>query len=455
MKAGARLLVALVALAVLPSVVNAGPKGAKIGKSFHLPSVYAAADWTDQQTFGNIGPGESDGRSLVAVVSNMAQLVPARQLLQHLGRLSVLTLSSVIKAFTRATPRAPGITGPPPAQEVSANALFKFLLRDPVLSQRHGTSFAGPVVAALPAMTFELLGGARGLAAVWNIIAPSVDTKTDELLRVLSDAGITNMVDDCITNKLGQRDLLAYTATQADLRRLAVFETVAKAHWHTITLVRMFSKGPSCRAPVLLALTGLEMLFDHLRDALEADGAEAFADYTQLYDWLRCMLLDPVAAYTLVLFMDCLCRFAELRRRLVGQLKHDDRLDAIAGSADATNRSYVEAVLLVHKLELLYRLAALPQDYYGLGQVVIRLMIPIWTHATSVTKFTIDLPMASWIAFCKSLKGAPPALATSLLGIGSAIGSAQHWLQRKFASAPKSASQVQMDNETSMGRTPP
>jgi hypothetical protein len=79
--------------------------------------------------------------------------------------------------------------------------------------------------------------------------------------------------------------------------------------------------------------------------------------------------------------------------------------------------------LLVRKLELLYRLAALPQDYYGLGQVVIRLMIPIWTHATYVTKLTIDLPMASWIAFCQALKGAPPALATSLLGIGSAIGS--------------------------------
>jgi hypothetical protein len=45
--------------------------------------------------------------------------------------------------------------------------------------------------------------------------------------------------------------------------------------------------------------------------------------------------------------------------------------------------------------------------------------------ATSVTKFTIDLPMASWIPFCQSMKGAPPALATSLLGIGSAIGSAQ------------------------------
>jgi hypothetical protein len=137
------------------------------------------------------------------------------------------------------------------------------------------------------------------------------------------------------------------------------------------------------------------------------------------------MLLDPVAAKTLVLFMDCLCRFAELRHRLVGQHTHNDRLDAIAGSADATNRSYVEAGLLVRKLELLYRLAALPQDYYGLGQVVIRLMIPIWTHATSVTKFTIDLPMASWIPFCQSMKGAPPALATSLLGIGSAIGSAQ------------------------------
>ena len=188
----------------------------------------------------------------------------------------------------------------------------------------------------------------------------------------------------------------------------------------TITLVRMFSKGPACRAPVLLARTGLEMLFAHLRDALAADGAEAFDDYTQLYQWLRCMLLDPVAAHTLVLFMDCLCRFAELRRRLVGQLKHDDRLDAIAGSADATNRSYVEAVLLVHKLELLYRLAALPQDYYGLGQVVIRLMIPIWTHATSVTKLTIDLPMASWMTFCNSLKGATPALAPSLLGVGSA-----------------------------------
>jgi hypothetical protein len=425
MKAGARLLVALIALAVLPSVVNAGPKGAKYGKSFHLPSVYDAADWTSQQPFGDISPGVNDGRDLVDRVFEMARLVPAQQLLQHLGRLSVITLRSVIKAFTLATPRAPGATGPPPAQEVSANALFKFLLRDPGLSLRHGTSFAGPVVAALPAVTFELLGGARGLAAVWNIIAPSVDAKTVELMGVLSAAGYTNMVDDCITNRLGRRGLKPYTATQSDLHRLRVFKDVAKAHWHTINLVRMFSKGPSCRAPVLLALTGLEVLFGHLGVALEAAGAEAFPDYTHLYDWLRCMLLDPVAAYTLVLFMDCLCRFAELRRRLVGQLKHDDRLDAIAGSADATNRSYVEAGLLVRKLELLYILAALPQDYYGLGQVVIRLMIPIWTHATFVTKLIIDLPMPSWIAFCLSLKGAPPA-ATALPGIGSAIGSAQH-----------------------------
>ena len=173
MKAGARLLIALVALVALPSVVNAGPNGAKKAKSFHPPSVFSPEDWTAEQTFGNIAPGQNNGRSLLDVVLNMARLVPARQLLQHLGHLSVLTLSNVIKAFTRATPPALGATGPPPAQEVSANALFKLLLlRDPVLSQRHGTSFAGPVVAALPAMTLELLGGARGLAAVWNIIAP-------------------------------------------------------------------------------------------------------------------------------------------------------------------------------------------------------------------------------------------------------------------------------------------
>jgi hypothetical protein len=308
---------------------------------------------------------------------------------------------------------------------VSAGALFAFLMRDAALSQMHGTSFAGPVVALWPVVTYELLEGVKGLAAVSARIASSVDAMTDELMGVLSEAGITNMVDDCITNKRDQGDLLAYVATPSDLRRLAVFAAVAKAHWHTITLLRMFTRGPSCRAPVLLALTGLEMLFKYLGVALEAAGAEAFDDYTQLYDWLRCMLLDPVAAQTLVLFMDCLCRFAELRRGLVGLLKHDDRFDAIAKSAGATNRSYVEAGLLVRKLELLYRLAALPQDYYGLGQVVIRLMIPIWTHATSVTKLTIDLPMASWISFCETLKGAPPALATSLLGIGSAIGSAQ------------------------------
>ena len=170
----------------------------------------------------------------------------------------------------------------------------------------------------------------------------------------------------------------------------------------------MFKPGTWSRAPVLLAHTGLEMLFAHLRTALEADEASPFADHEELYDWLRVMLLDPDAALTLVLFMDCLCQFAELRRRLVGQLKHADRLGAIAGSAGATTRCYVEAVLLAHLLELLYTLAALPQDPPVLGGVVIRLMVPIWTHATVVTKLTIDLPMASWIAFRQSLKGAPP-----------------------------------------------
>jgi hypothetical protein len=428
MKARARLLVALVAIAVLPSVVNAGPKAAKNAKlEWNSPDEYSETDWTSQQPFGDISPGVNEGRDLVGRVFEMARLVPAQQLLQHLQRLSFVTIGNALVAFARATPRASGprLTGPPPAPVVSAEALFAFLMRDAALSQMHGTSFAGPVVALWPVVTFELLEGMKGLAAVLARIAPSVDAMTDELMGVLSEAGYTNMVDDCITNKLSQRDLPAYVATLSDLRRLAVFKTVAKAHWHTITLVRMFSKGPSSRAPVLLALTGLEMLFGYLRDALAADGADAFADYAQLYEWLRYMLLDPVAAQTLVLFMDCLCRFAELRHRLVGQHTHNDRLDAIAGSADATNRSYVEAGLLVRKLELLYRLAALPQDYYGLGQVVIRLMIPIWTHATFVTKLTIDLPMASWIAFCQLLKGAPPALATSLLGIGSAIGSAQ------------------------------
>ncbi len=423
MKAVARLLIALVALAVLPSVVRAGRKAAKNAKLWHSPDEYSETDWTSQQPFGDISPGANDGRDLVGRVFEMARLVPAQQLLQHLERLSKLTLGNVLHAFALSTRRAPRafIAGPAPAPVVSAAALFQFLLRDAALSQMHGTSFAGPVLADWPVVTFERLVGAKGLAAVWARIAPSVDAMADELMGVLSAAGYSTMVDDCITNKLDLQDLPAYAATPSDLRRLAVFKTVAKAQWHTITLVRMFSKGPACRAPVLLALTGLEMLFKHLRDALQADGAEPFADYTQLYDWLRCMLLDPVAALTLVLFMDCLCRFAELRRRLVGQHTHDDRLDAIAGSADATSRSYVEAGLLVLKLELLYRLAAWQQDYYGLGQVVIRLMVPIWTHATSVTKLTIDLPMASLIAFCQSMKGAPPALPTSLLGIGSAM----------------------------------
>ena len=188
----------------------------------------------------------------------------------------------------------------------------------------------------------------------------------------------------------------------------------------------MFTKGPSKRAPVLLALTGLEMLFEHLRVALEKGGAEPFADHNELYDWLRDMLLDPDAARTLVLFMDCLCRFAELRRRLAGQLKHADRLAAIAGSAGATSRCYVEAVLLAHLLELLYTLAALPQDPHVLGGVVIRLMFPIWTHATFVTKLTIDLPMASWIAFRQTLQGAPPS-------IGDVA--ARHWLGNRLGSA--------------------
>ena len=43
------------------------------------------------------------------------------------------------------------------------------------------------------------------------------------------------------------------------------------------------------------------------------------------------MLLDPVAAYTRVLFMDCLCRFAELRRRLAGQLKQQQTGAKVSG----------------------------------------------------------------------------------------------------------------------------
>jgi hypothetical protein len=417
-------------------VVDAGPKRPKEAKSFQRPTEYSAADWDAQQTFGNLNPGERDGRSLADVVTNMARLVPAQQLLQHIRLLSVLTQRNVITAFTRATPRAPGVlrTGPPPPPVFSAEALFKLLLRDAALSQMHGTSFAGPVVAALPAMTFELLdaSNARGLAAVWNIIAPSVDAMTEELLHVLTEAGITNMVDDCITNKRDQGDLPAYAATPSDLQRLRVFEAVAKAHWHTITLLRMFKPGTWSRAPVLLAHTGLEMLFAHLRTALEADEASPFADHEELYDWLRVMLLDPDAALTLVLFMDCLCQFAELRRRLAGRLAHADRLAAIAGSVGATRRCHVEAVLLAHLLELLCTLAALPQDPYELGCVVIRLMVPIWTHADFVTKLTIDLPMASWIAFSQSLQGAPPSIGNvaSRHWLGNWLGS---WLGSALA----------------------
>ena len=114
-------------------------------------------------------------------------------------------------------------------------------------------------------------------------IAPSVDAMRNELLRVLSDAGTTNMVDDCITNKRDQGDLPAYAATPSDLQRLAVFKAVAKAHWHTITLTRMFTPGTWSRAPVLLALTGLETLFAHLHVALVAAGAKLFADHKELY----------------------------------------------------------------------------------------------------------------------------------------------------------------------------
>ena len=461
-------LIILVALAVLPSVVDAGPKRPKEAKSFHRLTEYSAADWDAQQRFGNGCSGDNGGRSLVEIVTHMARLVPAQQLLAHLQRLSILTISNVHRAFTLAAPslRASGArtTGPPPEQVASAEALFAFLMRDAALSRMHGTSFAGIVVAAWPVVTFELLDGARGLAAVWDLIAMPVAATTDELMRVLIEAGITNMVDDCITNKRGQRDLLAYAATSSDLQRLAVFKAVAKAHWHTITLTRMFTKGSWGRAPVLLALTGLETLFAHLRVALVAARAEPFADHRALYDWLRDMLLDPDAALTLVLFMDCLCRFAELRRRLVGQLKHNDRLEAIAGSAGATSRCYVEAVLLAHLLELLYTLAALPQDPHVLGGVVIRLMVPIWTHATVVTNLTIDLPMASWIAFRQSLKGAPPrtgdVAARHWLGSWLGIGSAQHWLQRKSAlkrlagRGHRAASQAQKDNTTSTGRSP-
>ncbi len=106
MKARARLLIALVALVALPSVVNAGPNGAKKAKSFHPPSEYSKTDWTSQQTFGDISPGDSDGRSLVGRVFEMARLVPAQQLLQHLERLSFVTLRNVLHAFDLSTRRA-------------------------------------------------------------------------------------------------------------------------------------------------------------------------------------------------------------------------------------------------------------------------------------------------------------------------------------------------------------
>ena len=172
-------LIILVALAVLPSVVDAGPKRPKEAKSFHRPTEYSAADWDAQQRFGNGCSGENGGRTLVEIVTDMARLVPAQQLLAHLQRLSILTISNVHRAFTLAAPRASGArtTGPPPEQKASAEALFAFLLRDAALSQMHGTSFAGPVVAAWPVVTFELLDGAKGLAAVWDLMAGSASRR--------------------------------------------------------------------------------------------------------------------------------------------------------------------------------------------------------------------------------------------------------------------------------------
>jgi hypothetical protein len=390
-RAGMSRLVLVLVATVIVGTTLAGKRGRDGDDAAGL----TAEDWDIEQSASKLQPLTCPA-AYVELVVNLARRVATGELASTIGLLKKATFNNALVALRKAAEITDSM--PTGLTERRKHLIELLVSKAPDLQTLHGPGqLVGSFVGAAAKVGARLATAckATNVQDLWSSVAPQVVVLKASCMRRDAAEAITTMVEDNIHSAAGDGTAYDPTADEHYLLRQFIAVAATSAFW--VLIARFLDPRQCCRAPVLLAKTGLGYLVVPLNKALKAAGRKLsvdVSDATSLYSFIQRMLRHPASAVLLARFTDCLCFFAELRCNLVGLIGRSDKREAAKESREQTEAAHADCEWLRPQLELLFQAAAENPDAFDDAHVVLSTFV--WAGDKAVATLEVSVSFGSW-----------------------------------------------------------